>query len=41
MNTQVGKLINAYGVELGKVTRIELGNYSVYEVKFPFLSHCV
>ena len=36
MNTQVGKLINAYGVELVKVTRIELGKYSVYEVEFPF-----
>lgn len=36
MNTQVGKLINAYGVELGKVTRIELGSYVMYEVEFPF-----
>ena len=41
MNIQVGKLINAYGVELGKVTQIELGNYSVYEWSFLFVPLCL
>lgn len=36
MSTQIGKLVNTYGVELGGVSQLQVGSCVMYEVEFPF-----
>lgn len=35
MGVQIGRLVNSYGIELGKVNQLEVGVYPMYEVEFP------